>query len=81
MSRTRKFYTLSDMLRILLLGAGVLTVILAGFSIGLQSLRAPMDLQNNPRIDVLIVGIFILILATILNLKARSQVRQSDLKK
>lgn len=81
MNRTRKPYTLSDMLRILMLGAGVLVVVLAGFSIGLQSLQGTVDLQKNPRIYILIVGIFILGLATILNLRARSQVQWRDLKK
>jgi hypothetical protein len=81
MNRIRKPYTLSDMLRILMLGAGVFVVVLAGFSIGLLSLQGTVDLQNNPRIDVLIVGIFILALFTVLNLRARSPARRSDLKK
>ena len=81
MNRTRKYYKPSDMLRIIMLGAGILVTVLASFSICLQSLQVTEDLQKNPRNDMLIAGIFILVLVTVINLRARSLARRSDLKK
>lgn len=78
MNRGRKHYTSLDMVRFVILGAAVLLVIIAGFSIGLQSLQGTVDLRNNPRINLLIVGIIILASATAWNLKARSKAQRND---
>jgi hypothetical protein len=78
MSRTRKHVTRSDVLIFLLLGTGILMTVLGAFSIGLQSLHGTVDVQNNPSIDILIVGIIVVIGITALNLMRRSSVHRHD---
>lgn len=53
------------MLRILMLGVGILMTVLADFFIDLQSLRGTVDVQKNPRVDMLLTGVIIVIVVNV----------------
>ncbi len=83
MNRERKFYTTAEVLLMTMRGLGIIMMVIAGFSIGLRSLRGPVDIPDNPMIHLLIFGIMVVGVATFFNLRARasSRVRGEDLKK
>lgn len=81
MKRAGRNYITLDMVRIIMLGAGVVVTVLAGFSIGLQSLRGGVNFRDNPGVDALIIGVFILALVTAINLVLKRRSNGSSSKK